>query len=95
MYISGLRGKHVYISKALTQLWYDISDIYQSGHTHLIGERTTDHSPHLFYILWFQLHRQIALRTLFLCHYTCQELSIKGLIFACKVFNPTLLWLMW
>ena len=50
-------------------------DIYHSGHTHLIGERITDHSPCLFYTLasddrlWFQLCGQIALRTLFLQHY--------------------------
>ena len=46
--------------------------MYHSWHTHLIGERTTEHLPHLFYTLasddrlWFQLRGQITLRILFL-----------------------------
>ena len=53
-----LRAAGVYIKIPSS---YGISDIYHSGHTHLIGERTTEHSPHLFYtlasddLLWFQL----------------------------------------
>ena len=82
---TGLRGK-VYIS-AKSQYSRGISDIYYSGHTHLIGERTTDHSPHLFYTLasddrlLFQLHGQIALRTLFLCHYVSETFDCAISIF--------------
>ena len=63
-------GVRVYISENP-----DTDVIYHSEHTHLIGDRTTDHSPHLFYTLssddrlWFPLCGKIALRTLFLRHY--------------------------
>ena len=39
-----LQAKGVYISKT-----HGISDIYHSRHTHLINERTTEHSSCFFY----------------------------------------------
>ena len=41
---AGLKGKGV-------QQNPNSRDTYHSGHTHLIGERITDHSPCLFYTL--------------------------------------------
>ena len=71
------RDVGVYFSKISSS--HGISDIYHLGHTHQISERTTEHSPHLFYTLtsddrlWFQLRRQIALTTLFLCRYVSTQ----------------------
>ena len=41
-------GVRVYIS-AKSQQRHGISHIYHSGHTHLIGEITTEHSTHFLY----------------------------------------------
>ena len=49
LWAAGPRDKGVYISKSCCI--HDTTITYHSGHTHLIGERTTDHSPHLFYAL--------------------------------------------
>ena len=54
---AGPRAVGVYVSKIPSSR--GISDIYHLGHTHLIGERTTENSSHLFYTvasedrLWF------------------------------------------
>jgi len=49
---AGSRGKGVYISKSRHNR--GVSDtVYISLNTHLIGEKTTDHSPHWFYTTAF------------------------------------------
>ena len=57
IYSQSLRAAGVYVSKIPSS--HGISDIYHLGCTHLIGERTTEDSSHLFYTvasdnqLWF------------------------------------------
>ena len=52
IYIQTLaQGVRVHIISAKSRRSHGISDVYHLGHTHLISERTIDHSTHLVYTL--------------------------------------------